>query len=169
MERMIPLLEGDRRRGDILCRNEGCYLTFKVNAPLWGSGVKKVWLIGDTGGKLLLGTLMPDGQRLTLQRRLSHSTLRCCGMSSPVSGMIDPPGPQIEDGWYSLDTLELSDPYLTAEVKQAHRGSWRREKDTLLLRFPWQVGQAVPVTSLFCLGRPENGWWTIELKESLLP
>ncbi|MCD7838951.1 MAG: hypothetical protein LUG65_08595, partial [Clostridiales bacterium] len=86
MERELPLYEKGVLQGHIRCKDEGCYMTFSVDTPLLGDGVKKVWLFSDSGGRLLLGTLVPEGQRLRLRRRISHSDLRCRGMAVPTSG-----------------------------------------------------------------------------------
>ncbi|MCD8007996.1 MAG: hypothetical protein LUF68_03520, partial [Clostridiales bacterium] len=46
------------------------------------------------------------------------------------------------------------------------QGSWRRDGDGVELRFPWKVGQAVPVVSRFCLGQPGDGGWRLWLPAS---
>ncbi len=160
MERELPLYENGVLRGHILCKDEGCYMTFSVDAPLLGGGVKKVWLFSDGGGRLLLGTLVPEGQRLRLRRRVSHSDLRFRGMAAPTSGQINPQ--EAAPGWSSLSTLPLHDPELVAALAGL-QGSWRRDGDSVELRFPWQVGQAVPVVSRFCLGQPGDSWWRLRL------
>ncbi len=160
MEQELPLYENGVLRGHILCKNEGCYMTFSADTPLLGGGVKKVWLFSEGGGKLLLGTLVPEGQRMRLRRRISHSDLRFRGMAAPVSGQVNPQ----EDaaGWSSFSTLRLQDAELSAALVGL-QGGWRRDGDGVELRVPWQVGQAVPVVSRFCLGQPGEGWWRLRL------
>jgi hypothetical protein len=164
MERRLLLLEGDVQRGELLCRDEGCYMLCCVDVPMWESGVKKVWLCSQGGGRVLLGTLVPEGGRFRLRRRLSHSTLRCCGITRPDRALINPAGPT--DDWQGLTSLTVRDPELTKGLRKCPQGLWRRQGDTLLLRFPWHQGQEVPLMRLFCFGTPRDGWWEITLKEA---
>lgn len=160
MERELPLYENGVLRGHILCKDEGCYMTFSADTPLLGGGVKKVWLFSEGGGRLLLGTLVPEGQRLCLRRRVSHSDLRFRGMAAPTSGQINPQ--EDAGGWRGFATLRTQDRALAAALVGAE-GGWRKGEDGLELRFPWQVGQAVPMVSRFCLGQPGDGWWLLRL------
>ncbi|MCD8147066.1 MAG: hypothetical protein LUD84_07320 [Clostridiales bacterium] len=161
MEQELPLYENGVLRGHILCKNEGCYMTFLADTPLLGGGVKKVWLFSDSGEKLLLGTLVPEGQRLRLRRRVSHSDLRFRGMAAPTSGQINPQ--EDAPGWSGFATLPTQDAELAAALTGL-QGGWRQGEDGVELRFPWQVGQAVPVVSRFCLGQPGDGWWRLLLR-----
>lgn len=163
MERELPLYENNTMRGHIVCRDEGCYMTFSIDVPLWGSGVKKVWLFSDNGAKLLLGTLAPERQRLRLKRRLSHSALRCCGMTAPSQGQVNPKAES--DSWRSIKTLRTTDPVLSAGLAALSQGYWRREGGQLELRLPWSVGQPVPLIALFCLACPQDGWWLVTIPE----
>lgn len=166
MERRLLLLEGELQRGELLCRDEGCYVLCSVDVPLWECGVKKVWLCSEGGGRVLLGTLVPDGNRFRLRRRVSHSTLRCCGVSRPDWALVNPEG-QAGD-WKGLASLSLPDSELSRLIHTCPQGLWRREEASLLLRFPWREGQRVPLVSLFCFGRPHEGWWEISLPPQVL-
>jgi hypothetical protein len=161
MERRVLLLEGEVRRGELLCRDEGCYMLCTVDVPKWENGVKKVWLCSQGGGRVLLGTLLPEGDRFRLRRRVSHSTLRCCGVSRADLALVNPEGSAPD--WKGLSSLSLPDPELSRQLREHPQGLWRREGETLLLRFPWRAGQRVPVMSLFCFARPRDGWWEVEL------
>ncbi len=167
MERRILLLEGEVRRGELLCRDEGCYLTCSVDVPVWAGGVKKVWLCGEGGGRVLLGTLVPEGGRFRLRRRLSHSSLRCCGVTRPARALVNP-GPE-GCPWHALSSLRLPDPALARALRAWPEGLWRRDGTRLLLRFPWRVGDEVPLMSLFCFARPRDGWWEVEVPDSAAP
>ena len=57
--------------GTLLLRQEGPRVRLEAERPSDGRGLYKVWLHGDRGGKLLLGTLVPEGDRLRLSRTLS--------------------------------------------------------------------------------------------------
>jgi hypothetical protein len=164
MERELPLMENGVLRGHILCREEGCYMTFVIDVPLWGSGMKKVWLVSEQGGRLLLGTLVPERSRLRLRRRLSHSALRCCGVPTPVMGQINPQS-ETADGWNPIKSLKTRDSVLASGLAEIGQGHWRRRENCLELRFPWCVGQKVPLTSHFCLGEPKEGWWYVKIRE----
>ncbi len=163
MEHRLSLLEGSTRRGEILCQDEGCYITYSIDVPQWDDGVKKVWLCSESGGRMLLGTLIPEHRRFRLRRRVSHSTLRCCGMTRPDFGTVNPQA--LSGQWRSLRTFHSVDPVLSEGVTANPHGFWRREDQSLMLRFPWQPGQPVPLTSLFCFGTYQNGWWQISMAQ----
>lgn len=163
MERQILLLEGEARRGALLCRDEGCYLLCTVDAAVWEGGVKKVWLCGEGGGRLLLGTLVPENGRFHLRRRISHSSLRCCGVTPPFRALVNP-GPE-GSAWHSLSSLRQVNPALLQALRAWPEGLWRWEEGRLLLRFPWRQGEAVPLMHLFCFGQGQDGWWEVEVPE----
>lgn len=155
------LLEDEVQRGELICRDEGCYVLCCVDVPVWDRGVKKVWLCSRGGGRVLLGTLVPEGDRFRLRRRISHSTLRCCGVSRPDCALVNPRSGMRD--WRGLESLSVRDPELRHQLSCAPQGLWRREGDTLLLRFPWHPGDPVPLMSLFCFAAPREGWWEISL------
>lgn len=165
MERRLLLLDGEVRRGELVCRDEGCYMLCCVDVPMWDSGVKKVWLCSQGGGRVLLGTLVPEGGRYRLRRRVSHSTLRCCGVSRPDCALVNPRS--AADDWRGLESLPLEDAELRKALSACPQGLWRREGSSLRLRFPWRSGDAVPMMSLFCFGHSREGWWELELPEPL--
>lgn len=65
--------------GTLLLRQEGPRVRLEAERPSDGRGLYKVWLHGDRGGKLLLGTLVPEGDRLRLSRTLSVGELERAG------------------------------------------------------------------------------------------
>lgn len=164
-EKTLPLTEDGVHRGTLLCRDEGCYVTFSVNVPLWDRGLKKVWLVSESGGSLLLGTLVPEQGRLRLSRRLSHSTLRCCGMAEPAGAQVNPKA-EPEREWQSIRTLKTPDPVLKDGLSGLEQGTWRRRQGQLELRFPWKVGEPVPLIGLFCLAEAGDGWWKVSINEA---
>lgn len=165
MERRLLLLEGEMQRGELLCTDEGCYVLCSVDVPMWDGGVKKVWLCSESGGRVLLGTLVPEQGRFRLRRRISHSSLRCCGVARPDWAQVNPQGTARE--WHSLDSLSLADRELSGLLKGCPHGLWKREEQRLLLRFPWHPGEAVPMMSLFCFACPRDGWWEITMEDVL--
>lgn len=161
MEQKLPLLEGDNRRGEVRCRSEGCYITYTVDTPVWDNGVKKVWLCSDAGGRLLLGTLVPEKGRLQLRRRVSLSTLRCCGMGRVDYAAVAPQPPR--EQWRSMRSFSTKDPVIQQGIASHPNGFWREDDGCIRLRFPWLPGEPVPLVSLFCFALPRDGWWEITL------
>lgn len=162
MTDQLPLMEQGILRGEVRCRSDGFRSTFSIDVPPWTAGVKKVWLVGPAGGRLLLGTLMPEQGRLRLTRTLSHSSLRTAGVEDPVSAEIDPGGAQ--NGWQSLRTFTSRDSIIQRSISTLPQGSWRREEGRVVVRFPWRVDMPVPVTALFCLSEVKDGAWYVFLE-----
>ena len=59
-----------RGGGTLTLRREGARVRMEAERSEDGQGLYKVWLHGDHGGKLLLGTLVPEQGRLMLRRTL---------------------------------------------------------------------------------------------------
>lgn len=168
MKKTLPLLEHGLSRGMAERRDEGCYAVFTIDVPQWGSGLKKVWLASDSGGRMLLGTLQPELHRFRLCRRVSLSALRCCGMTEPSAALVNP-GQQetvfsaAPEGWHTLDTLHgLGENTLTL-LKRESGGIWKQENGHILVRYPWRVGDPLPAVSLFRHGTPKEGFWELDL------
>lgn len=157
MSEQIPLLENGVLCGEISCAGDGFRSVFSVDVPIWGihGSVKKVWLTGADGSRLLLGTLMPEGGRFRLCRTLSRSTLREAGVEPPFQGEVNPEEQPGE--WQSLRTFTHPDPVIRESVARISGGCWKREGDALIIRFTWRVDMPVPVTALFCLCEVRNG------------
>ena len=68
-----------RGGGTLTLRREGARVRMEAERPEDGQGLYKVWLHGDHGGKLLLGTLVPEQGRLMLRRTLSVDALERAG------------------------------------------------------------------------------------------
>lgn len=169
MEQRIPLYErrpdgSTVERGEVRCTAQGMYVRFQADCPAWTarSEVRKVWL--EQGAhQLLLGTLLPEGARLTLNRRLSAGELRRQGLSAPERAVVvegNPPPPPGAVQWQRLSTLPFCprDESLAECLRRAPGdGQWRSEGDCYLLRFPWRPGQAFPLPVLFCFGQYREG------------
>lgn len=163
----LPLTEQGNSCGMVELWDEGCYRVFSIDVPRWGGGLKKVWLMSDRGGKLLLGTLQPEGSRFRLCRKISHSALRCCGLTAPTMAAVNPTGngerPQLPEGWQSLDTLTQPDEKTAVLLRQQFGGMWQNRGQSIAVRYPWKTGDAVPVVSLFRYGQRAGDWWEIIL------
>lgn len=169
MEERIALYERDpggeeRRRGDVSYARQGMYIRFRVRCPAWAGcpAVCKVWLEREER-HLLLGTLLPEGAELTLERRISAAELAGRGMEPPECAVAcagEPAGRAGAGRWQSLATLSLhpQDAVVRDCLRQApDAGEWKPEKDRVLLRFPWRPGRPYPLPPLFCFGRFREG------------
>lgn len=163
IEEQIPLMEKGVLCGEIRCQSDGFRTAFSIDVPSWGSGVKKVWLTGENGGKLLLGTLMPEYGRMRLSKTLSRSALRAAGADPPVSGEVNPGHPDGE--WQSLKTFSHPDSIIRESVARLSNGFWKRQNGAIVVRFSWRLDMPVPVTALFCLSEVHDGNWYIRLPE----
>ncbi|MCD8342286.1 MAG: hypothetical protein LUC87_09095, partial [Clostridiales bacterium] len=135
MEQRIPLYERSPdgsavRRGEVRCTVQGMYVRFQADCPAWSPRpeVCKVWL--EQGERrLLLGTLMPEGDRLTLSRQRSAGELNRWGVPNPERALVagDAPPPRAGQ-WQRLDALplRLRDEGLTEALRRAPAGGqWR--------------------------------------------
>lgn len=71
MERQWELAGGGR----LSCREEGPRVLLRADGPEDGAGLYKVWLRGGDRGRVLLGTLTPEGGRLSLKRTMTRTEL----------------------------------------------------------------------------------------------
>lgn len=168
MNESLPLTEEGFHRGEVQWASDGCRTTFTIDALFWSAGVKKVWLVGEGGARLLLGTLLPEQGRLRLSRTLSHSALRTAGLERILSAEIEGEAADMRQ-WQSLETFTCADSVLTAAVSKLTEGSWRQEGDVLTVRFPWRVGRSVPVSALFCLSEVKDGVWYVRMRNQPPP
>ena len=131
---------------------------FRCERALNREGLYKVWIRGD-GGELLLGTLVPEGDRLMLGRAVWPMELRRCGCW-PVRGgrcnMVFRFQNQTGDGW-----RWEQNPQQFVDAETAHMGEWRamlcyKGKDELWLACPLQKDRPIPLAALFCLAKPQR-------------
>lgn len=177
MTETIPLYqqgpEGKRTlRGEVRCTSQGMYQTFQVQCRRWESGptLYRLWLEQGAEG-LLLGTLQPEGETLTLRRTLSTAELARQGVPHPAWGLLLPSGgdqPPSSPQWQRLDTLPLVPEDGVLRQCLAHPpagGGWCRWSGGYRLRFPWRVGEPLPLLPLFCFAGVEQGavcFWLTE-------
>ena len=77
MEWEIPIYEQGMLRGQLRAERQGLRTVFRADCPAWDAGIRKVWLRGDRGN-LLLGTLVPEGDRLRLPPQRSRDFPATC-------------------------------------------------------------------------------------------
>ena len=156
-----------RGGGTLVLRQEGPRVRMEAERPSDGLGLYKVWLHGDRGGKLLLGTLAPERGSLRLVRTLSVGELERAGCwpqfwaEAPLAFSF-----AAQSGrWYCEQHPErlVSDPVLQSQI----RGSMlcRREVAGFSLAAPFRTDRPAPLSALFCLaqverweGRPHFVW-----------
>lgn len=146
-----------RGGGFLTMRQEGPRVHMEAERPEDGRGLYKVWLHGEQGGKLLLGTLIPEGGRLRLSRTLSVGTLERAGcwprfrVAAPLAFAF-----QEREGWYCEQQPErlVADPVLRGQLK----GSMlcKKEGEGFSLAAPFRSDCPVPMTALFCLAQVER-------------
>lgn len=153
-----------RGGGTLILRQEGQRVHMTAERPADGRGLYKVWLHGNHGGKLLLGTLVPEGGRLTLRRTLTVGALERAGCwpqfqaAAPLAFAFDS---QKGGGWYCEphpDRL-LCDPVLKCQASSPML--CRREGEGFSLAAPFRTDIPVPLSALVCLAsveRQEGRW-----------
>lgn len=145
--------------GTLTLRQEGPRVHMYAERPADGRGLYKVWLRGDGGGRLLLGTLAPEQGALGLRRVLSVSALEGAGCwprlraEAVLSFSFDAPS---GEGWYCEGRPErlVADPILQARL----RGGMlcRRTGDGFSLSAPFRTDRPLRLPALFCLARLER-------------
>lgn len=142
--------------GELTLIQEGPRVRLDASRDEDGQGLYKVWIRGAGGGRYLAGTLVPEGGRLTLRRTLSVAELQRTG-AWPVIGadaVLAFPFSR-PNGWYceSAPGRLISDPLLQTQLS----GSLLccRNADGFRLAVPLRPECPLPLTSLFCLARPE--------------
>ena len=150
-ERMVPIYEDGVVCGQLRVERQGLRTVFRTRLP--AEGLRKLRLCGE-GSDYLLGTLVPDGDGLTLERTVSNALLREKGVEDCQRAELErivPPSASPEQ-WQPVDRLDL--PEMEEELLRAVRGIpggvWRREGRFVRVCCPWQVGQRMPCMPLFC-------------------
>ena len=145
--------------GVLKLRQEGPRVHIQAERPADGRGLYKVWLHGDHGGKLLLGTLVPEGGALRLSRILSVAALERAGCwprfraEAPLSFAFDA---RSGGGWYCEQHPEqlVTDPLLRARLRGAML--CRKEEGAFALSAPFRTDRPVRLPALACLARVER-------------
>lgn len=153
METRLELKGGGR----LFLRQEGPRVHLEARRAADGRGLYKVWLTGQGGGRLLLGTLTPEGQELGLKRSISLLELERAGCWPPAGGeaLLAFPfsGPE---RWYCEEQPQqlVRDPALRAAMKGPML--CKKEKEGFLLAAPFRTDCPLPLEPLACLARLER-------------
>lgn len=130
--------------------------------PEDGRGLYKVWCLGEKG-EFLLGTLVPQKNRLRLERRVAKQTLQEAGVWPLTGGKAvmvysfteeESPGKM----WKKEVQPEefCADPVVRACLHGA-RGLLSRETDGVRqLAAPFSTCKPIPLNTLFCLAQVQN-------------
>ena len=148
-----------RGGGTLTLRRDGPRVRLEAERPPDGRGLYKVWLHGDQGGKLLLGTLAPEGDALRLSRTMSVGTLERAGCwphfwaEAPLAFSF---AQQSTGRWYCEQHPERlpSDPVLREQMRGAML--CRRGGEGFSLAAPFRTDRPVPLPGLLCLARLER-------------
>lgn len=150
-----------RGGGSLTLRRDGPRVRLEAERPADGRGLYKVWLHGDRGGKFLLGTLAPEGERLVLRRSLSVGELERAGcwpqfwVEAPLAFPFRSSGPGRE-GWYCEQHPErlLADPVLKGQIKGPML--CKKGEEGFQLAAPFRPDRPAVLTALLCLARVER-------------
>ena len=155
MEEQLTMRGG----GTLRLRQDGPRVHMEAERPSDGKGLYKVWLHGDQGGKLLLGTLAPEGGALRLRRTLSVGTLERAGCwpqfwaEAPLAFSF---AAQNSGRWYCEQHPDrlLADPVLRGQLQGAML--CQKEAEGFSLAAPFRTDRPAPLSALFCLARVER-------------
>lgn len=148
--------------GAVTVRQEGERAVCQAIRAADKKGLYKAWLLGD-GGRVLLGTLIPEGGALRLRRVMEIPALERQGAWPPKGAEVAlafsfapeaPPSP--EWCWTDCPGRLLEDPVLANCLRRVKRGLLNRDMEGFFLAFPWSGGEPFPLPPLFCLARVET-------------
>ena len=153
MEQILNMQGG----GTLTLHREGNQIHMEARRPEDGQGLYKVWLTNRAGGRLLLGTLAPEGEGLALRRTLSVSELERAGCW-PLEGVQAPLAFPFSaaERWYCEQRPQ--DLVCDAVLKEQIKGPMlcRREREGFSLAVPLRTDAPVTLNALICLAKVER-------------
>ena len=167
MDWQLPIYDDTTQRGTLSAQRQGLRTLFHVRCPKWGDGVYKIWLQGEREA-LLLGTLIPEGEHVTLERSISNAMLREKGLEHCTAARVVTEGAcemEPTEGtsseWRSTQTLALPalGEELARQVRGLKGGRWRKIDGGIAITCTWVIGQPMPCMPLCCFASwsPERG------------
>ncbi|MCC8120594.1 MAG: hypothetical protein LIO42_01080 [Oscillospiraceae bacterium] len=129
---------------------QGLRVAIRVWREDRGEGLYKAYLVGPLR-RSLLGTLAPEGGRLTLNRTLSVDALQRQGLW-PIRQVL-------EELVYPFqgDPVSWDDPVLRRCVRRLSRHTLLRQGEDFILSFPFDSGKPFPIPALFCFAQLQEG------------
>ena len=146
--------------GTLILEEEGPRVRLEAVRPEDRRGLYKAWALGP-GGSALLGTLVPEGDRLRLARTVSRQSLARAGCW-PVTGgralLVYPfPARGERPGWRPEPSPErlCADPLVQESLRGRPGFCAGRRGEAALLSAPLRPREPFPLPLLFCLARVE--------------
>ena len=153
MEQILNMQGG----GTLTLHREGNQIHMEARRPEDGQGLYKVWLANRRGGRLLLGTLAPEGDGLSLRRTLSVAELERAGCW-PLEEAQAPLAFPFSDvqRWYREPRPQemISDPILKEQLRGPVLCS--RSREGFSLAVPFRTDAPVALNALICLAKVER-------------
>lgn len=152
----------DSPNGAVTIRQEGSKAVCQAIRTADNGGLYKAWLQGS-GGRALLGTLIPEGGALRLRRVMEVAALERQGSWPPTGAEVAlaysfapefPPPP--EWCWTDCPQRLMKEPMLSQCLRGVKRALLKRDVEGFLLAFPWSRHEPFPIPPLFCLARLES-------------
>ena len=149
--------------GTVTVRQAGDTAVCQALRATDGQGLYKAWLRG-AGGKLLLGTLIPEGGALRLRRTIPVSRLEQQGVWPPLGAEVALAVPFTQEknrpprGWKPIsDPARLmGDPMLAKAARRLTGVLTQSDERGFALAVPFDVHAPFPMPPLMCLARVET-------------
>ena len=147
--------------GAVTVRREGEKAVCQAIRTAGNDGLYKAWLHG-AGGRILLGTLIPEGGALRLRRGMEVAALERQGIWPPTGAEVSlaytfaPESPPPPDWcWTDCPRRLVEDPLLSRSLKGVKRALLKRDMEGFFLALPWSQHEPFPILPLFYLARLE--------------
>ena len=139
-----------RGGGRLTVWEDGQLVQLQAFRPDDGRGLYKVWVRG-TNGRLLLGTLAPEGDGLRLRRRLARTQLERSGCW-PITGGETVLSFSFERAQWSREAHpeRLVKDVVLCRALNGQTVLLRRREGELCLAAPFDPARPFPLTPLFC-------------------
>jgi len=144
--------------GTLTLWEDGELVHLQVCRPDDRRGLYKVWVHGRQG-RLLLGTLVPEGGALRLYRRLTRNQLerdRCWPVTGGETVLAFSFG---QDSWVREEHPErLVKDLVLRQVLKGQAMLLRRQESGFRLSASFDTARPFPLTPLFCLSKVKGGY-----------
>ena len=160
----------EEKNGAVTVREDGHKAVCQAIRSPDGGGLYKAWLTGEGGGRVLLGTLIPEGGALRLRRIMEIAALKRAGAWPPTGGEIlmayEFEREVTPSNWCWTDCPErmMGQKALARALGGVRRCLLHRDSDGFSLAFPYSPRSPFPIPTHFCLSRVEKmegRWYTL--------